>query len=253
MSQDPDSEKAIPDRGRIAPRCLLRFLAANAGRLKPREVDKSILRLIALQKEYLKIYERRLFSGADGFILSSSKGMADPEIDYPCLSARFGRYASQPVAGYLRIMARETAQHFATAQFFATAQHFDAVQYCAKAQYCAKDAVLKIGPDTLGRRIAAVETYLRENRRFVRSNEVRELGQQYLTAYLVGMNNTPAFSSQTNRLNNRFYQSYQYSITKYPGTKFADLVKEYLNLLAENGFQKTKPVLDFATRAAAII
>jgi hypothetical protein len=256
---DPRPPVTDSRRGRIAPGDLLRFLDTNAGRLKPAEVDKGILRLLTLQKEYLKSYESQLFSDAvnpklnsynlqdlirlrkikegnikelvrnilaDGFTLSSSEGMVYPEIDYPGISAHFGRYASKPVAGYLRIMARETAQHFA------------------------EDAALKISLDALGRRIVAIETYLKENPRFVRRNEVRELGQRYLTAYLIGLNNTPAFSYQTNRLNNRFYQSYQNTITKFPGSKFAGAVKEYLILLVENNFQKTRPVLNFATYTA---
>ncbi len=251
-----------PPGGRMTPRVLLRYLADNAKRLKPVQLDQEILRLIALQNKYLDSYEAQLFSAdlnskingynledliqlrgikeekikelirniqADGFILSLSEGMVYAEIDYPSLSARFGRYASKQVAGYLRIMARETTQHFA------------------------EDAALKISPDNLGRRIAAIETFLKENPRFVRRNEVLELGQRYLLAYLIGLNNTPAFNYQTNRLTNRFYQSYQNSIIKFPDTKFAGMIKEYLNLLGENDFRKTKQVVNFANRSTIFL
>ncbi len=249
-------------RKRIAPGSLLGFLTANAGWLKMAGVDKKILRLIALQKEYLKTYERQLLSGAanpklnnynaqdlnqwrkireiniqelvrnirtDGFILSSAGEIIYPEIDYLAISARFGGYCSRPVAEYLRIMARETARHFT------------------------EGTTLRISPDALGRRIAAIETWLGKNPGFIWRNEVHELGHRYLAAYLMGMDDTPAFDRQTNRLNKWFYQSYQFSIAKYPGTKFAGLLKDYFNLLTENDFQKTKPVLDFTAKVVADI
>lgn len=251
---------AIPTRESRAPRAILRFLEANAGHLKPVKLDQTLWRLLALQKNYLKSYESQLFSEpinpklnryslteliglreikeenirslvkeilADGFMLSSAEGMIYAEIDFPKISARFGRYATPPLAGYLRIMARETAGHFT------------------------RDAALKISPETLGRRIIAIEIFLKENRRFVRRNELVSLAQKYLTAYFLGLNNTPAFNYRTNRLGVRFRQSYHDCVVKYPETRLAVLVKDYLRVLAENDYQKVKPVLDMANKAAA--
>lgn len=242
-----------------APRDLLRFLESNARQFKPSEVDKTLWRLLALQNKFLKSYESQLFSDAinpklnrytipelidlrtvkeenikslvkdilaDGFILSTAEGMVYTEIDFPGISARFGRYASAPVAGYLRIMARETAQHFA------------------------EDAALKISPATLGRRIVAIETFLKENRWFTARNELNQLAEKYLGAYFLGLNNTPAFSYRTNRLDGKFLQSFHDSIVKYPQTRFAASVKDYLRVLSEHDFRKTPPVLDFARKTA---
>jgi hypothetical protein len=249
----------LPPREYKAPRDLLRFLEANAGLSKPPGVDKTLWLLLGLQNKYLKSYESQLFSDAinpklnrysiaelvdlrtiqeenikslirnilaDGFMLSSAEGMVYAEIDFPAISARFSRYASAPVAGYLRIMARETGQHFAG------------------------DGALMISPEVLGRRIISIETFLRENRRFARRNDLVTLAQKYLTAYLLGLNNTPAFSYRTSRIDGRFLQSYHHCVAQYRGTRLAVWVKDYLRVLAENDYQKTKPVVDLANKAA---
>jgi hypothetical protein len=240
----------------FAPRDLLRYLTANAGKLKPLEVDKTLWRLFALQSQYLTIYESQLFSEpmnskinryhiyqltniqkiedgeirslvteirSDAFELHSAEGMIYVEIDFPLISSHFGRYASVQMSDYLKIMARETALHFA------------------------EDGALKISPRILGERIMAIETFLCANKRFTRKKELTQLGQNYLFAYLLGLNNTPAFNYRTHRLDSRFLQSYRQIIAKYPATRFAALVQEYLKVLSKNDFKKTKLVLDFVT------
>lgn len=263
-SDGPDEESAgtfvvLPARGYNSPGTVLRFLETNAQWMKPAEVDKALWRLLALQNKRLKSYEAKIASDAiqprinrygppeltglktikednirklvqnilaDGFKLSSSEGMVYPEIDYPRISACFGFYASAPAAGYLRIMARECAQHFAS------------------------NATLLISPDVLARRIIAIETFCEENWGFPRRYELAGLARKYIKAYLLGLDNTPAFSGRTRRLDGRFRQSFRQVVEKYPRTRLAGYIKEYVTLLSENDFQKTEPVLNFAAKTA---
>lgn len=250
----------LPAKGYNSPRVVLRFLEANAQWMKPAEVDKALWRLLALQNKRLKSYQSKIASDAinpkinrysppeltglrtikeenirrlvkdmlaDGFMLSSTEGMVYPEIDFPRISARFGFYASAPVAGYLRIMARESAQHFAS------------------------DAALLISPDILARRIIAIETFFKENWMFPRHDDLAGLARKYVSAYLLGLDNTPAFNGRTRRLDGRFEQSYHQVVRIYPGTRLAGYITKYLSLLSQNDFQRTKPVLDFAVKTTA--
>ena len=237
-----------------APGDIIRFLNVNGPRLAKKEVDQYLLQLIALQQIFQKSYERQLFSDtlnpginqykyqdlialrnikeekikdlvqriyADGFKLSISEGMVYPEIDFSELRKKYGRYATREVLGYLRIMAAETTRHFS------------------------EDAGLMVSPDGLGGRIAAIEVFCKEFPGFVRLTEITKLHKMYLSAYLIGMNNTPAFSYTTNRLDDRFFKSYGNSMRLYKGTEFARLTGEYLKLLERNNYQKTQVVLDF--------
>lgn len=189
---------------------LQRFLEDHAGSLKAAEVDKAIWRLLVLKKKTST--------------LSPAGGGVGPDMNYLAISARFGRYASEPVAGYLRIMAREEAWHYA------------------------KDGRLLISPDTLGRRIAAIEKFLAENRRFPRRNQLIHLAQKYLIAYFLGLDNTSAFLDGTNRLNWVFLQSYRNLLAESPGSSFAVTIRGYLDTLEKNDFHKTKAVIDFVNK-----
>ena len=244
------------------PQDLMRYLNTHAKQLKPAKVDALIVQLIKLQQQAQPNYEKQLFAPAinpiinqyrladltklnkikepaiknliqailaDGFKLSSAEGMVYLELDYPQIRARFGRYATKPLAGYLGIMAQETSRHFAD------------------------DAALMISPDELGRRIVTIEKYLGANPHFPRHADLEKLYRYYLPAYLLGLNNTPAFNYQTNRLEASFLQSYQRSVIKYRGTRFAGQIQDYLKVLLKNNYRQTKQVLAFVTKATTSI
>lgn len=254
----------VPPKGTLvqgfsSPRDLLAFLDANGSRLSAPEMDAAILKLLALQQSRQKPIEKQMFSDelnaainqysvadltdlrnvkedavlelirsvlGDGFRLSSSEGMIYPEIDFPGILARFGPQATEPMNTYLAIMARETERHFG------------------------KDAALTIGLDELGERLAAIEKFVGSNPRFPRIEEVGRLEAYYLSAFLLGLNNTPAFSYETGRLNEPFLKSYRSALQRFPGTRLAEQVSNYLDVLEKNEFRKTEEVLDFVRNTA---
>lgn len=252
------SIKARSPRAAVSPRDILLYLDAQAGRLSRTVVDGHLQRLLSLQDARRKAYEARLFSDAlnprvnqyslrdlnhparikdaevrdllqeilgDGFRLAMPEGMLCFTIDFPALSQKYGRYASARMQDYLGIMAEETARPYS------------------------EDAGLLIAPDELARRIVPAERFIKSYPHFARVADVERLRGQYLTAYLIGMNNTPAFDYVAGKLDERFFDSYRRTAAKYEGTDFARLVRGYLTVLQRNGYRKTKAVLDFAAKA----
>lgn len=245
-------------RAAVSPRDILLYLDAHAGRLPRTVVDRHLQRLLSLQDAGRKSYEARLFSDAlnstvnqysfqdlnhperikdakvrdllqgilgDGFRLAMPEGMLCFTTDFPALSRKYGRYASARMQDYLGIMAVETARPYS------------------------EDAGLLITPDELARRIVPAEGFIKSYPHFARVADVERLRGQYLTAYLIGLNNTPAFDYVTSRLEDRFFESYRSTAAKYEGTDFARLVRGYLTVLQRNGYRKTRTVLDFAVKA----
>lgn len=237
---------------------LIGFLSSNGPRLSRPDMDAAVLRLLALQTAGMKTHEAQLFSDdlnpiinryslndlvhlqnvkeasiralvkrirADELRLSSSEGMVYLELDYPRILERFGLNASPSMADYLDIMARETKRHFS------------------------EDGALIVSPGELGERLAAIEAFIDRNPRFARLADVKQLQSRYLGAFLLGLNNTPAFSYQTNRLTDLFMSSYQNFLQKHTGTKLAALLRQYLRVLDLNNQRKTQEVLDFAASA----
>lgn len=237
---------------------LVEFLSSNGPRLSRPDMDAAILRLLSLQTDAMKAYEKSLFSDDlnpiinsysfnnlvhlqnvketsirklvkgirdDELRLSTSEGMVYLELDYPRILERFGLNASPSMTDYLDIMARETKRHFG------------------------EDGALAVSPDELGERLAAIEAFIDRNPDFARLADVRQLQSRYLQAFMLGLNNTPAFSYRTNRLNDSFLKSYRDVSKKHPGTRLAALVEQYLRVLEAGNLCKTRQVLDFVATA----
>ncbi len=240
-----------------APNAVLAYLDTHRQALRPADYDRLILQLLDLQAKLQPQYEAELFSDAvnpkinqyppqvvlenqnikeanirelvqkicqDGFKLSWAEGMIYIESDYPLLNTRYGKLVSKRLAGYLQIMADETTRHFAA------------------------DASLTIPVNTVSDRIVRIETFLNANPDFAKNPQLRQLMKNYLSAYLLGLNNSPAFDYQTLRLNDSFRSSYQRTIKQYPRTKLGTLVGDYLKLLEQNNYRRTQAILDYVTK-----
>lgn len=244
--------------GFSSPRDLITFLNVDGSRLSRPDMDDAIFRLLALQTSAMKEHEAQLFSDgvnpainrylpedladienikeeairdlvaaihSDQLRISSSEGMHFIEIDYPAIRSRYAAYASESLAAYLDIMARETEHHFA------------------------EDAALMVSPDELGGRLAAIEAFVNRNPDFPLIDDIKRLQSFYLPALLLGLNNTPAFESGTGQIKESFLRSYRNLVQKHAGTHLTGLIQDYLGVLEQNRFQKAPAVLDFTRNA----
>jgi hypothetical protein len=66
--------------------------------------------------------------------------------------------------------------------------------------------------------------------------------------FLIGMDNTPAFGHGDETLDKEFLEAYKYFIQKYPDSKNAVVIKEYLQLLEKAGYKQTEEVKEFSEK-----
>jgi hypothetical protein len=194
------------------------FIEKNKTSLSRENMDKAVIGLVQVQQARLKDYEDKMFSPeiniplnnykyedllllrnikeediknllqdvfSNGYKLSASEGMYYPEIDYDKILKDFGGHASDKVAGYLEIMAAESNKHFAS------------------------DAALIVSPDELADRIVKAEKFINSYPDFELVQQVEQFHSYYLTAYLLGLNNTPLFDYQTEKAKDSFIESYE--------------------------------------------
>ncbi len=69
--------------------------------------------------------------------------------------------------------------------------------------------------------------------------------KNYLQALLEGLDNTPAFDYENNKLNKEFKEAYQFVLNNYAQTKVAGIVSEYYKVLEKNKFVQTNAVKQF--------
>lgn len=233
------------------------FIEANKTNLNQENFDKTIVNLVEVLQIQLKDYEDKIFSQetniivnnykyedliqlqnikedsiknllqdafSNGYKLSVSEGMYYFEIDYDKILNDFGRYVSDKVAGYLEIMAAESNKHFA------------------------EDAALVISQDELANRIVKTEKYIDSYPDFVLIQQVKQLHNYYLKAYLLGLNNTPLFDCQTEKAKESFLISYKNTIANQKGTKLAAILEEYLTLLEKSDYTRTGEIMNYINR-----
>lgn len=234
------------------PREVIGYLSINAVKLPPAKVEQSLWQLQKLWDMTQTRYESRLESPiikrklakysfrdlsqfrniddpsiqqlltnilADGFRLIKSNDSLGLKIDYSVINPKITRYAPKPVAGYFNIIARSNRSNICP------------------------DGKLRINPDVLASHILEAESFLKNHPQFEKRNEISALYKDCLTLYLLGADQTPAFPR--NKLDDRFLKSYQATAAKYTDTQFGQLITEYLTVLKQNKYHKTKQVLDF--------
>jgi hypothetical protein len=233
------------------------FIEANKDNLSQENFDVTVVKLIEVLQAQLKGYEDKIFSQeiniivnnykyedlqqlrnikedniknllleafSNGYKLSVSEGMYYFEIDYDKILKDFGRFASDQVARYLEIMAAESNKHFA------------------------EDAALVISLDELADRTVKTEKYIDRYPDFVQVQQVKQFHDYYLTAYLLGLNNTPLFDYQTEKAKEAFLKSYENTIANQKGTKLAAILEEYLVLLKRSDYMRTEEIVNFVNR-----
>lgn len=163
---------------------------------------------------------------ASGYQLVPSEGMYNLEVDYNRIFKDFSKYTSPQISDYLKIMATEYSKHLAG------------------------DAALLINLDELEKRIIETEEYLNQYPASPKIEEIKQLHSTYLVAYLLGLDNTPAFNYSDNRLKAEFLQNYEQVISQSKESQLAILLKEYLELLEKNNYKKTEQIIQFINTAA---
>lgn len=92
----------------------------------------------------------------------------------------------------------------------------------------------------LGNRAVFWEKFSKKHPDFILAENARGNHEGYLYYLLIGMNNTPAFDSESNYLTDPFKEAYQYVRNTYPDTETGEVVAQYYQLLLSTGFKRTK-------------
>lgn len=243
-----------------APSEIMKYIEANIGNLNKEDGDIVVSGLIEVQKKQLQNYQEKLYSQEmnekvsqykfedltslnnikeedvkkllenafnDGYKLIMAEGMYDFELDYEKLENKFSPYVTEGTAAFLSIMAKENKAHFAA------------------------DGAIIISLDEIADRVINTENFIEKFGDSQYAIEIKQRYNWYLTAYLIGLNNTPAFSYEDNILEKEVLSHFNSTIIKYKDSKLAVTLKDYIALVTKNELKKTNEVLDFVTKVTA--
>jgi len=160
---------------------------------------------------------------ANGFKLIPLEGCYYPIIDYEKYKI-YQPYVNDDIKSYIDIAAAESEQA------------------------CTDDAALVISWPELAKRSLRAEAFIQKYPTSARIEDVRQQYDLYISNYLYGANNTPAFDYETQTLKDAARQSY-YEAAKTPNSKLAGIIKQYLPILEKNKFKRTPEVEQFLQNA----
>ncbi len=102
------------------------------------------------------------------------------------------------------------------------------------------DGGLVISPKMLAERVVFWEDFIKKNKGFVMITDEFVFQFQNLTeVVLTGVDNTPVFDYETEKLNDGFKEAFLFLMEKHPNSDVTKLVKPYYEALEKNGFKKS--------------
>lgn len=153
-----------------------------------------------------------------GYKLETAEGTFFPIIDYGFYE-KYSSYTTQDIKDYMIIMTAESNK------------------------VPAKDAALVISWDELFRRAFNQEKFLTEHKDSLKYEEVKKLYNKYIVFAVYGLNNTPLFNYQDNKMNDDAIEAYKKAIAK--DSKLSQVLKEYYEIIEKDGFKLTKNIKNY--------
>lgn len=155
-----------------------------------------------------------------GYKIIVPEGMYEAVIDYG-VYREFEKYLPPDIAAYIEIMAAESGGRMA------------------------EDGAIIIPLEEVYARALACESFETGYPDSVKRDDVKALYCRYINAYFYGLNNTPAFDYESNKLSREFLDSYQKAPAETSGSNLENATVGYLKILKDNDFMLTPAVSDY--------
>lgn len=156
----------------------------------------------------------------NGFDINSEEGMTYIMQDRNFIAKHFYPYLSKTMKKYQVKLNIENAEGFVS------------------------DASIIISPQNIVERIIWYEKFIYEHPTFILTENCRTTLKTYQTILFTGIDNTPVFSFDSpNKLSDYYHEVYENLLSKYPGSKTANLIKPYYEAILNNNIKKSESIV----------
>ncbi|OPJ56897.1 hypothetical protein [Alkalithermobacter paradoxus] len=149
--------------------------------------------------------------------------------NYPLIYEKFHSNVSQKLRDYLSIMKEEVNMPYA------------------------QEGEILIDLDDLVKRIINTEKYIKEHEDSDKNRIVMHLNNLYLRAYIGGLDKNPVYDYSNLKYKEEIIKHYRDVIDKHKGSKFSNLIEEYLYILEKNRFIRTIEVENFIVNVTDLV
>lgn len=147
-----------------------------------------------------------------GYRIIAPEGMYNAVIDYN-MYKQFESFVTLDIKDYIDILAVETDKR------------------------TQEDAALIISADQLLNRAISCESFIKKYPLSKRIKAVKDLCSTYLTYYLYGLNNTPAFNYQNKELIQNFKESYDKVMLNSTNSRIIKGLQQYIKVIVKNNYK----------------
>lgn len=140
---------------------------------------------------------------ANGFRIEETEGIPFIEKDYAWVKERLYRYLSQPLRAYLEQLRKEYDEPYQ------------------------EDAGLLVSGEELADRTIWWERFLNDHPKFPFRAQVAANRQEYLSALLTGMDNSPVYDSDSAQLSSQYASAWNRVLTRAPSSQAARVLRPY--------------------------
>lgn len=167
-----------------------------------------------------KLLEYKQKLNKNGFDVSQEEGITYIQKDRDFISKNFFNYVSQTMKEYLAQVNKENKEGFAS------------------------DAGLIISPIDFAERMIWYENFIKINSKFYFIANCNENYKNLLTYSIIGMDNSPVFDNETNKLSEYYDEMYVYLIKKHNNSKTTNILRPYYLALKNNQSKVVEKILD---------
>lgn len=167
-----------------------------------------------------KLLEYKQKLNKNGFDVSQEEGITYIQKDRDFLSKNFYNFVSPTMREYLVQLNKENKDGFAT------------------------DAGLIISPIDFAERMIWYENFIKNNSKFLLITNCNENFKSLLTYSIIGMDNSPVFDNESNKLTEYYEEMYVYLIRKHISSKATKIIKPYYQALRNNKSKVVAEILD---------
>ncbi|ALI99084.1 hypothetical protein [Rufibacter tibetensis] len=157
-----------------------------------------------------QLLEYNRIAKANGFELAMTEGMTYLNQDRDFIAKNFYPSISPTLKEYLVQLNKENKEGFS------------------------EDGGLTTTPTQLADRVVWWENFTQEHPDFIFIKEARMISEDYLTYFLIGMDNTPVLIFGGNKLDPEFDRAYRHLLKKAPNSKASKAVQPYFKALQKS-------------------
>lgn len=238
---------------------LLDFADHNISRLAKDDATSLVLRLESTQREQIEkrtdaLLASDIQTALQKFDFNSSlddmiNGTSDQKLKGILQETKTSGYRLVPLEGnYYPIIDYERYQIYQPYVNEDVKAYID-IAASESRQISLNDAALTITWPELARRTLRSETFIKQYPDSARIDDVRQQYNIYVSTYLYGANNTPAFDYDNKILSEKARLSYYEVAKSADKSKVAEIIKQYLPILEKNQYKRTPEVEQYLKNA----